>query len=63
MTKNCIICNRQAEVWTGHVLMGKSKEMITAGWCRQHIYKSEDITLMQGAACFGQWKPEHGIRS
>lgn len=62
ITEKCIICGKEAEVWTGHVLRGARKEMITAGWCKQHLNKSEDITLMQGAACFGQWKTEHGVR-
>ena len=62
MTENCIVCGKKAEIFTGHVLRGTRREMVTAGWCKEHINKSEDITLMEGAACFGKWKPEYGIR-
>lgn len=62
MTQNCIICGQEAKVFTGHVLHGSCRKAVTAGWCKKHLHKSEDINLMQGAACFGQWKPEYGIR-
>ncbi len=60
MTKNCIVCGKEAKVWTGHVLKGTEK--VAAGWCKPHLQLSEDINLMQGSACFGELKPEHGLR-
>ncbi len=58
-TKNCIICIKPAKIWTGHVI--KHAEMITAGWCKDHIEQSENMSLMEGAACFGKHKPEYGL--
>lgn len=58
-TETCIFCQVPATVWTCHVLRGKEK--ITAGWCKNHLYKSEDISLMKGPACFGPWKIVHGL--
>ncbi len=62
MCENCIICLKKATVFTGHVLKGTRREKVTAGWCKDDLQKSEDMTLMKGAACFGEWKPEYGIR-
>jgi len=62
MTKNCIICNQTAKVWTGHVVRKTDKKIITAGWCRNHIHKSDDITLMKSAGCFGEWNQVNGIK-
>lgn len=62
MTQNCIVCLTKAQVFTGHVLRGARRVKVTAGWCKEHLHKSEDMNLMQGAACFGAWKPEYGIR-
>lgn len=60
MTNNCIQCSSKATVWTGHVLKGK--QMITAGWCKDHLHQSENMNLMKGAGCFGEHKSEYGLR-
>lgn len=60
-TTNCIICQNPAKVWTGHVLYGSRRKKVTAGWCRDHVDRSEDMSLMKGAACYGEWKPEYGM--
>lgn len=63
ITLNCIVCLKKAEVWTGHVLRGSSKEKITAGWCKEHLHMSEDVSQMQrSSGCFGQWQPEFELR-
>lgn len=63
MTQNCIICGKAVKAYTGHVLRGANREMITAGWCKEHLHISEDISMTQEPACFGPWKPEHGLRT
>ena len=60
MTQNCIHCGQEAKIFTGHVLRGK--EMITAGWCKDHIHISDDFTKMQSPGCFGNWELKYGIR-
>lgn len=61
MTKKCIICLKDANIFTGHVLT-HDNEKITAGWCKNHIEESENMYLMKGSACFGDWKQEYGIK-
>ena len=48
-TKNCITCNRKAEIWTGHVVT-KDGEKVIAGWCKKHYNQ------MRNNGLFGRWR-------
>jgi hypothetical protein len=56
-TENCIFCNNPAEYWSGHVLYGSRRVMVTAGFCNTHKYKIDE----QMSVCFGVHKPEYGL--
>ena len=60
MTQNCIVCYQEAKLFTGHVKRGN--ESITAGWCKNHIHKSNDMSIMINSGFCGEWKTEFGIR-
>lgn len=58
-TKNCIICKREAVIYTGHVKKGNKK--ITAGFCITHKKDSETLPMTDGPGCYGEFKNDFGI--
>ena len=48
-TKKCIACNREAEMWTGHVIDKRGNKVI-AGWCVKH-HKA-----MRNGGLLGRWR-------
>lgn len=71
-TTNCIVTGKPARIWTGHVLVRTSGKMrrgyansrtvivsVTAGFISEataRTIKCDDV------GCFGDWKPEYGLR-
>jgi len=72
-TKNCIVCGKEAEVWSGHVHYKKAlkgstdKDMVTAGFCKEHeeILHKGFVSGREGLedceGCFGKWKKQDGL--
>ena len=50
-TKNCVLCFKKANIWTGFIL--KNGEKILAGWCSEKCLKDN--------AFKGHYKKEMGL--
>ena len=67
-TKNCIICLKEAEWFSGHVIRGS--RVVTAGWCVEHSDMDLDLRspkdkkryyLANKEGCHGGWLKEYGL--
>jgi hypothetical protein len=75
-TKNCIVCGKEAKVWSGHVHYKHNlkdsidptyKDMVAAGFCDDHekVPQKGFISGREGLEgledCFGKWKKQDGL--
>lgn len=56
-TENCIICNRRAKFYTGHVI--RNKEYIIAGFCGNDCLRIADVPA---GGFIGYWNKWNGIK-
>lgn len=59
MTRNCIVCLRPAESWSGHILRGH--EIVIAGWCRKHQESHRRVNLANRIGCMGGYLPAYEL--
>jgi hypothetical protein len=67
-TTQCIVCLKDAEFITGHVL--NKGNHILAGWCKEHRESTltdfdtntKILYLANRTGCYGGWIKEYGIK-
>ena len=59
MTRNCIVCLRSADNWSGHVFRGR--ELVIAGWCRKHQRSHGRVCFANRIGCMGGYMTAYGL--